>query len=402
MMKTRKWVPVLLVIAVVFGATGVFAQHLNGGRGLPYVRAAWVNEPGYLTMYSHTRFFGKVGKIQAGQGITSAVTYWDVQGTLYFTYGISRHIEAAFSPIMYQDTNKGKSGYNIPDDIFLSVKFGSFGSQGSSVSYGFAANTRIPTAKYHNLVFEPYSAGTWEWGFTGLLSYTLDPLYPEDAFNFHVNINYNNHNDVGKKLSLAPDDVDTIRVIDPTQTLSYGLGLRYPTDKFDYWFQLFGTKFLRKPPVTAYSREDFAYVSPGVTYKPYRWLAFDASVDLRISPDKDETLHAFRGVGKIPDMPNYASWRVNIGMHVILLPTRVYKVSERDILMQKAEERRKLFEKVIKEQREAESAEKELERIKEERRKAERELERLRNILEQEAKKKQQEKKQQEPKPDQQ
>ncbi|NOZ57629.1 MAG: DUF1682 domain-containing protein [Calditrichaeota bacterium] len=129
-------------------------------------------------------------------------------------------------------------------------------------------------------------------------------------------------------------------------------------------------------------------------------MAFDASVDIRISPDKDETLYGFRGVGKIPDMPNYASWRVNIGMHIILLPTRVYKVSERDILMQKAEERRKLFEKVIREQREAESAEKELERIKAERRKAERELERLRNILEQEAKKKQQEKKQQEPKPD--
>ncbi len=398
-MKSRKWVLVLLIAAVVFGANATFAQHLNGGRGLPYVRAAWVNEPGYLTMYSHTRFFGKVGKIQAGQGITSAVTFWDVQGTLYFTYGISRHIEASFSPIMYQDTNKRAPGYNIPDDIFLSVKFGSFGSQGSSISYGIAANTRIPTAKDHNIVFEPYSAGTWEWGFTGLLSYTLDPLYPEDAFNFHVNLNYNNHNDVGKKLSLAPDDVDTIRVIDPTQTLSYGFGLRYPTDKFDYWLQVFGTKFLRKPPVTAYSREDFAYVSPGVTYKPYRWLAFDASVDLRISPDKDETLYGFMGVRKIPDMPNYASWRVNIGMHVILLPTRVYKVSERDILMQKAEERRKLFEKVIREQREAESAEKELERIKAERRKAERELERLRNILEQEAKKKQ-EKKQQEPKPD--
>ena len=58
--------------------------------------------------------------------------------------------------------------------------------------------------------------------------------------------------------------------------------------------------------------------------------------------------------------------------------------------MQKAESRRELFEQIIKEQRETESAEAELERIKEERRKAERELERLRQILEGEARRQQQ------------
>ncbi len=374
------------------------AQYLNGARGLPYVRAAWVMEPGYLVMYSHSRFFGKVGHVNLGR-ITSAVTYWDVQGTLYFTYGFNRHIEASISPITYQDTNKGKPGYNIPDDIFVSVKFGSYGGKGSSLSYGIAGDGRIPTAKYHNLVFEPYSAGTWEWGVTGMLSYTLDPLYPEEAFNLHVNLSYHHHNDAGKKLSLRPGDVDTIRVLSPTQTLSYALGLRYPTDKFDYWVQLFGTKFLHQPPATAYSREDFMYISPGVTYKPYPWLSFDMCVDVLLSGNTDETDYTF--VRKIPEMPNYASWRVNVGMHLTILPRSVYKVTERDLLMKKAESRRALFEQMIREQRETESAEQELERIKEERRKAERELERLRRILEQEARKRQEEqKKKQEPKPE--
>jgi hypothetical protein len=382
-------------------ATVAEAQHLNGARGLPYVRAAWVMEPGYLTMYAHSRFFGKVGHVQLGR-LTSAVTYWDVQGTLYFTYGINRHIEASVSPIIYQDTNKGTPGYNIPDDLFLSVKLGSYGSKGSSFSYGIAANGRIPTAKYHNLVFEPYSAGSWEWGFTGLLSYTLDPLYPEEAFNAHLNLNYNHHNDAGKKLSLAPDLVDTIRVLSPTQTLSYAVGLRLPTDKFDYWLQLFGTMFLRQPPVTAYSREDFTYISPGVTYKPYPWLSLDVCVDVRLSKDEDQTQYGLEGVYKIAEMPNYADWRVNVGMHVTILPTSVRKVTERDLLMRKAESRRALFEQMIREQRETESAEQELERIKEERRKAERELERLRSILEQEARKRQEEqqKKEQQPSPE--
>ena len=86
-------------------------------------------------------------------------------------------------------------------------------------------------------------------------------------------------------------------------------------------------------------------------------------------------------------MPNYPTWRINMGLRVTLLPTTAYKVSEKDILMRKAQNRRELFEQIIKEQRETESAEEELERIKNERRKAERELERLRRILEGEAQK---------------
>jgi len=53
-----------------------------------------------------------------------------------------------------------------------------------------------------------------------------------------------------------------------------------------------------------------------------------------------------------------------------------------DVLLQKAKNRRKLFEKIIQEQRVTESAEAELERIKAERVRAEKELERLRRILE--------------------
>jgi chromosome segregation ATPase len=83
-----------------------------------------------------------------------------------------------------------------------------------------------------------------------------------------------------------------------------------------------------------------------------------------------------------PGIPNYSTWRINLGAKFTLLPTSVYHTSERDILMQKAESRRELFEQIIRERRETESAEEELERIRDERRKAEQELERLRKILE--------------------
>ncbi|MCH7755622.1 hypothetical protein IH970_10945 [candidate division KSB1 bacterium] len=60
----------------------------------------------------------------------------------------------------------------------------------------------------------------------------------------------------------------------------------------------------------------------------------------------------------------------------------MYRPNQRDVLLQKAENRRELFEKIIREQRATESAEAELERIKAERVRAEKELARLRRILE--------------------
>ncbi len=378
----------ILMIFVFTFANNVLSQP-NPARGLTHVRSAWNLDRGYLIMYAHTRFFGKVGKINLAQ-VSSAVTFWDVQGSLNFAYGISEHFELNFNSILYQDNHRPGKGYNLIDDLFLTLKVGSLGRRGGSVKYGFDVGVRFPTAKYHNIVFEPYSAGKVSFGFNSRLSYARDPLYPEDATNFHLNLGYWNFNDVGEQLTIIDPRVDTVRVLQPTQQLTYGAGIVLPTDKFDFSFEIYGNIFLQKPPETAYSRENVAYLAPRVRYKPYRWLSLDMALDIRLSGDKDETNYSLPGVLRIPDMPNYPSWRINLGTRVTLLPTSVYSLTERDILMRKAETRRELFEKIIREQRETEAAEEELERIKEERRKAERELERLRRILEGEAKRKQQ------------
>ncbi len=372
----------MLTVLLLGFLPSVFAIGLNGGNGLTNIKSAWNLKPGYLTLYGRTRFFGKV----ASQGQETAVTYWDVQGAFSLNYGISDHIEFAISPVMYQDTHKGESGYNFPDDLFLGVKFGSYNLKGTSLTWAISLDSRFPTAKYHNIPFEPYSAGTIEWGFTGMLTYSKDPLYPEDNLNIHANFGYLNHNDVGQKLSqLSP----IISVTNMSQQFLYGIGMKIPSSDFDFSIEFYGNKFLQKPPTqTAYSVEDYFYMTPGVSYKAYRWLTLSFATDLRLTPDKDETTYLDGFVGQIADMPNYPSWRINLGMSITLLPTSVYKLSDKDILMRKAESRRELFEQIIKEQRETESAEEELERIKEERRKAERELERLRRILEGDLKKK--------------
>jgi hypothetical protein len=387
----------LLIVAFTLGLLWQPQQassQINSGRGPLTVRSAWTLEPGYLTLLTHTRFFGKVAKLaQPGQTTINAVTIWDVQGGLSLNYGISKHIEASFVPLIYQDTNKSvDKGYNLLDDLFLFLKVGSLGSKGSALSYGFDLGVRFPTAKEHNVIFEPYSADKTSFGANALVSYARDPLYPEDAFSMHFNLGYWNHNDVGAKLTPSIFSRDTVRVLTMTQEMNYGAAMLFPFDKFDFRFEVHGRTFLQKPPVTAFSRESVTYISPGVTYKPYRWMTMMLNADIRVTNAADETDYTKPGVNKISDLPNYPNWRITLGTKVAILPTSLYAISERDILMKKAESRRELFEQIIKEQRETESAEEELERIKDERRKAERELERLRRILEGEAERQKQEK----------
>jgi hypothetical protein len=380
-----------VVLIGLIGTTAPARGQINASRGPLIVRSAWTLEPGYLTLLTHTRFFGKVTQ-QAGTNGTNAVTIWDVQGGLSLNYGLSKHFEAAFVPVIYQDTNKrtGK-GYNLLDDLFLVVKVGSLGSKGSSLNYGFDLGVRFPTGNEHNVLFEPYSAGKTSFGANAMVSYARDPLYPEDGLSAHFNVGYWNHNDVGARLTPKDFTRDTVRVLTMTQELNYGIAMLFPSEKFDFRFEIHGRKFLQKPPVTAFSRESVLYISPGVTYKPYRWLTMLLNADVRVTNAADETDYNKPGVNKISDLPNYSNWRITLGTKVNILPTSLYAVSERDILMKKAESRRELFEQIIKEQRETESAEEELERIKDERRKAERELERLRRILEGEAERQKQE-----------
>ncbi len=379
----------ILTFALLLGLCGQTSpawSQINAGRGPLNVRSAWTLEPGYLTLSTYTRFYGKVATFnQAEQPGTNAITLWNVQGGLSLNYGISKHFEASFLPIIYQDTNRGGKGYNFLDDMFLLLKIGSFGSKGSSLSYGFDLGVRFPTAKDHNVIFEPYAANKTSFGAKALLSYARDPLYPEDAFSMHFNLGYWNHNDVGAKLTPADFPKDTVRVLNMTQELSYGAALLFPFEKFDFRLEVHGWTFLQAPPVTAYSRESVTYISPGVSYKPYRWMTMQLNADIRVTNAADKTDYTRPGVKRVSDLPNYSDWRITLGTKITLLPTSLYAISERDILMKKAESRRELFEQIIKEQRETESAEEELERIKEERRKAERELERLRRILEGEA-----------------
>ena len=349
----------------------------NGGLGLVYIQSARIIEPGYFTLSSHSRGFT--------QGLNQAATVEvsSVSGRLNINYGLRKNIELSLTPLMYEDTNKG-SGSNSPGDLFFSVKIGSFTAPGSHLSYGVSVNSRIPIGSIHNLPFEPYSSGRVEFGLTSLVTYSLDPLFPEESTNIHFNIGYWNHNDVGVDLVGGGDP--NSKVASMSQQLLFGTGVRIPKNRFDFSFEVYGNLFLQAPPPAAYSRENYLYITPMVHFKATRWFSLNVGADLRVIKSADNTLYAPAPGGikrtLVNFQPNYPGWRLNIGTKFNLLPTSIFRVSERDLLMKRAQSRRDLFEEIIKEQRDTDSAEAELERIRTERIRAEKELERLRRILE--------------------
>lgn len=361
----------------------------SGGSGMPNVQSAWSLDQGYLLMDTNTRVYGTTSK----PANRAAYTVWDVSGRVNFSYGLGNHVEVSASPVIYQDVNQAGNKISAPHDLFMSVKVGSFSSPSRSVAYGISGAVRIPTGDADNVAFERYSPNRVGWGLTGLLSYSGDPLYPELATNIHVNLGYWNHNDVGADLTGANEESTIPDAM--SQELLYGFGLQVPKDKVSFTAEVHGNFFVQRPPRVAYSRENYMYITPGISVQPLKWVSVNLGIDLRLLESKDETSYSQDNFGIDRTLPNhqanYPGWRVNFGTTFNILPTSSYRMSEREILMQKADSRRELFEQIVREQRETESAEVELERIRGERVRAEKELERLRKILEDETQKAKQE-----------
>lgn len=383
---TRPQILALILFSGLFisAGTAIHAQGLfpMGGRGLQHINAAWVQNRGQLALNFAMGSYYQTAKLPKSGTKPEFVTYWDVQGGLGFHFAATRRLEFSLSQIVYQDTHPDSKGANLPDDLFLSVKFGSFGGMRSRAKVGLMYTARIPLAKQHNIFFEPYSAGTIEMGLLGLFSYSKDALIYENGFNVHLNLGMWHHNDVGK--FLVGTRTDSFAVLTPSQAFLWGAGFAIPSHQFDFTLEVFGRNFLKRPPATAYSREDFAYLTPGVTYRPVYWTAINVGVDIRLSPDNEKTYYV-AGLDPVnPDLPSYPDWRARLGVRFALnrpAPPPGQKPlfassNGRLVPMQK-----NLEEQLREERRKTETAEDELERIRSERKRMESMLARLRTLL---------------------
>lgn len=359
---------ILAIIATVIMVNSSLATTKLGGRGLIATHSAEVLGTGHLDFFGGTRFFGE---IESGQ---NAFTLWNVQGFTALNLGVNRHIEFGISPIVYQDTNSDDGNIldgqaNFPDDLFISMKVASFAAAENKLFWGGMLTARIPTAEAHNILYEPYSAGRLEVGITGLLSYFSNALFHDEGWSLHGNIGYLNHNDVGKVIVEGQPAAESM-----TSELLFGVGVLFPAGTFDFSAEIHGRHFLVRPPEAANTRGYVSYLTSGVYYHPYRWMTLEMGFDIRLLQDKD--------------LSDYPDWRGMLGVKFGILPFSLYRSEEKTLLERRDAERRRLLQKMIKEQEETQDTDSELSRIRAERERIEEELKRLRKLLEEEKKKK--------------
>ncbi len=379
-----------LLIFVLFCSTATFPVTFSSGA--MRVNPAWSVPKGSLFFGGHSSAFFKDEVNQGTGGLSSAVTYWDVQGMMGLVYGFTDKVEFHLSQIMYQDTNYGEKAYNIPGDLWLSAKLGSLGKNNGSVRAGMKLDLHLPTAKTHNIPLEPYSSSRIGVGVMGLISIITEPLFPELGLNINANIGYFNHNDVGQIITSSKND--KISVEKNTTELVYGFSVSNMSKDFGYFGEIYGRYFIQKPPVTAFTRESSLFVTPGIMYTPNPWLRLKVGLDLRILGNNDQT--AYNGdAGSVlqrpwQTVPNLPSWRINVGAIISLRrnetklanQTPVFKGKDMSVADTTAHNQ-KLLDQLAKEKQQTESAEAELDQIRDERERMENLLKRLKNILQQ-------------------
>ncbi|MDZ7337650.1 MAG: hypothetical protein ONB30_03835 [candidate division KSB1 bacterium] len=337
---------------------------------------------GELLAIAYSEVYFKQVEFKSALGDLVHVTYWDIQGTVGFRYAVSNHLEVGIRQVLYQDNHKVAPGFNLPDDLFLSACLNGFGPASGHLRLGAHLSARVPLAKYHNVVLEPYSAGRIELCTRGLLGVDTAPGSPDHGVAVDLAVGLLNHNDLGKRLTDAPDD--SIAARSSSRQWLWAVGVTLRRTPFVFAVTLSGNHFLQQPPVTAYSRENYAYLSPSVLYRCTWWLTLGSALDVRLYNASDQTVYS----GALPrvghDFDNYPPWRLRLVAQLVVHSNRPHERTPSDkppLPASNAPVNEEVVRQLAKEKHAAEEAEQELERIRQERERVARILNKLREIM---------------------
>ncbi len=386
--------PILLLL---LGFQIAFSQLPNADRTLMHTQTGKTIEAGRLFFYNEMNFFTKVADFVGNlkpQNFQTA-NYWLVAGNTVVTYGIADHFDASLGIRVYQDTHYSNE-FNLPDDLFLTLRAGSFEFGYGHFKNAFLTSFRIPLGEKHNYPFAEYASGAFEYSFMYALSFYLDPYFPDRSLNFHYNIGIWNHNEKGHTLyEYERDYTDpfgikhlkgeklngTVNSVD----LRMALAAVMPTEMFDFRLELSGILYLQKPDAFVYSAEEWAFLSPSIRYKPASWASIDLGADFRLSPtERQWTDPIIPDVSNNLDLPkNFPAWRIHLGanLNLQLLKSGVQKAE--DLYEQEQiQQNRQFFDAVLKEKDKAKNIEREIDSLRKLRKETEQEIKELKKLLE--------------------
>jgi len=378
-----KKITTVLILLTAFLSRPVFAQLENAEKTLIHTQTANTYNPGKIGLYSNMNFYSKVGDFLGDVTPSNfqAVSWWVVAGNAILTYGIMEHLDASVGVRLYQDTHY-ENEFNVPDDIFVTLKTGSYKFARNRFSQGFMASFRIPTGEQHNYPFVKYASGAFEYGLMYAVSYYADPYLPDRGFNAHFNAGWWNHNEAGTVLYTFPNG-NELKATRNSSEYRMALAFVYPTGLFDFRLELTGMLFLEDPDPFVYSAEEWAFLTPSFRYKPADWVAMDLGIDFRVSPAERNNTSGIPQPSDRVDLPlNYTDWTVQLGVDFNFNLLAEQKTSDLSYEQREAKKKIEMFETIVEEREKAESVQDEIENLKKVRKEAEKEIEELKKLLE--------------------
>ncbi len=280
------------LIVVVLAAVAVFSQSasgqttLTGGRGLLRVQSARTIQAGSFILNSFLlSYFNDDTQRSLGDDHT-----WN----LGLTYGLSDRLELTAQVVPYQDDQLHSWG--PPGDTRLGIKWTTPWS-GKRVQTGLQGFVRLPTAKNHNVPFEPFSSGKVAIGAMGLMSVDIPGSVP---VKLNINLGYLDHN---IETFFSNESIDQILI---------GAGFKIPIRAIifysEYTAEVFNTTAV-----------DFRHNSMRLTHGFKFRVPFDLVLDVGADIGFSEKLERYPA-----PLHEYANWKIFAGLSYHFLTGQVW------------------------------------------------------------------------------
>lgn len=372
------------IVSIVLMTSFLFAiGGPKGSKKLFSLSTAKTASSGGILISSGMNFFTQAFSSDVNLQNVSSFNYWQVDGDVSMTYGITDDIDIILNARLYQDTQQQDN--NFPSYISADLKYGNIDIVDREFQMAITTGFQFGLGKYRNLPFEDYVSEGITIKPELTFSYYLDKFLPDRSLSFHVSAGVDLHFDNGKAFKdIDEEEIPKTANTENTTRLNYGLGVNVPTGVIDIMFELSGYSFITEPSLYAYGREDRIVANAVFRYKMSPFLSFDFGFGFDLSNGEESTLSITTDQVLDPDnsFVGYSTWRGFLSVNFDLQPSSSYGQSRVEMERNQYERKVQTLQELIQEQENTEMIENELENLKKERERAEKELEELKKILE--------------------
>jgi hypothetical protein len=257
---------------------------LHGGRGLLRILTAEPIGRGQVFLNSYFQTFLDPSRRRNSLGKDHTLS-------LGFTIGLSKRMELALTPVLYQDDQNHIWG--PPGDTRIGLKYATplaFG--GVSTGIGFFLN--LPTAKTHNVNYEPYSSGKVGGGLVGLITLDMTEAFPLVPLKLYFNFGYLDHS-FGDQFFADEEDQYIV-----------GAGLKFPIRSLVFYTEFTGEIFANNPFVSF--SENSTRVSQGLKLLGPWNIIFDLAMDWGLHNAAAQPVNPYY-------QKDYADWKAIFGIN---------------------------------------------------------------------------------------